>query len=367
MIDLPAMSEEAIASEGVEMDQLWMVKLNDEVFGPYETSALKAYAAANPAIMADAEVTTMLSESWQLYLQSPLKPVAKKSAPKLVSAQTLQTHNSYHLERHGHRHGPYTHDQIAKMVKDQELNPIDLISHDEGFTWAKVYQLKEFEARPHQADQLPASPMEETYQRSHAEALEALMKSENPLHEGLASLAYLGQHRNQTSLKIQEVSLPKVKNVSAAKAAPTKTWWIAGGGAATAVLALMIFWSQAPAPEDGELALSDENTESVESGSALLNNNRAPRRFRSPASVRPSNVDSPRTMTDSRRDLMDYRDNHQENYQNIDQPMDADPYAADSQMAQQDAMQNHAPDDGYRLEEPIPGQTGPIIEEVGDF
>lgn len=372
MIDLQVMSEDEIAASNIEFSELWMVRINDEIFGPYHVEGLKEYAALHEEIFADADVAVMGDENWVMFLQSPLRAPKRKAPPKLVSATTLQTHNSYHIERHGQRLGPQTHEQIVEMVKKGELLPTDLISDDEGFTWHKVFQLKAFEARPHQAELLPQAPSEESFTRAHDEAMRSLMVEENPVKEGLVSLAHYGHRKTSaTPLNLDELTSPKTSSpVFAASASSPRSWW-AGASAATAVLALMIWWAQAPAPT--EVALVAEEETVVNEGESLLNNVSS-RRVRRPASTRPGRIIPPTSMRNSREELMNYRDTHdvEREIPEPAEPMDVDPYGADSQVAQENSNADAArapatPDDGYRLEEPVPGETGPVVEEVGDF
>lgn len=372
MIDLQVMSEEEIATQNIELSELWMVRINDEIFGPYHVEGLKEYAALHEDVFADADVAVMGDDNWLMFLQSPLRTPKRKAAPQLVSASTLQTHNSYHIERHGHRHGPHTHDQIAELVHKGELLPTDLISDDEGFTWHKLYQMKAFEARPHQVDSLPMAPTEESFTRAHEEAMHSLLKEENPVKEGLVSLAHYGHRKASTAaLNLEELTAVKVSVVSTMPA-PQRSWW-AGASAATAVLALMIWWAQAPAPQEVAQVETEEAT--VADGESLLNRNSS-RRVRQPASTRPARIIPPNSRVNSRQDLMDYRDTHDSDREIPEpaEPMDVDPYGADSQVAQDNrdtdaaaARSPATPDDGYRLEEPVPGETGPVVEEVGDF
>lgn len=372
MIDLQVMSEEEIAAASIELTELWMVRINDEVFGPYHGEALKEYTALHEEQFADADVCNMADQSWLMFLQSPMRTPKRKSAPQLVSASTLQTHNSYHIERHGHRHGPHTHDKIAELVKAGELLPTDLISDDEGFTWHKVYQMKAFEARPHQVESLPLAPSEDSFSRAHDEAMRSLMTEENPVKEGLVSLAHYGHRKASTTLNLEELTALKA-SAPVISAQPPRNWW-AGASAATAVLALMIWWSQAPAPV--ELAVVETEETVVNEGESLLNRNSSARRVRQPASTRPGRIIPPNSRINSRQELMDYRDTHDSDREIPEpaEPMDVDPYGADSQVAQENlgnsdaaARSPAAPDDGYRLEEPVPGETGPVVEEVGDF
>jgi hypothetical protein len=88
-------------------------------------------------------------------------------------------------------------------------------------------------------------------------------------------------------------------------------------------------------------------------------------------------VDSPPAMRDTRADLADYRETHDMNREQYEpaEPMDVDPYGADAQVVQDDRSESiirrpsatEAPDDGYRMEEPTANESGPIVEEVGDF
>ena len=381
MIDLQVMSEEEIAQHNISLAELWMVRVGEQVFGPYHTDALKEYAVFNEALFADADVTNMAEESWVMFLQSPLRTIKRKEPPKLVSANTLATHDNYYIEKLGHRQGPHSHEAIEKMVKAGELLPADLISDDEGFTWHKVYQLKEFEARPHDAQLLPFAPSEESFQRAHDEALRSLMVEENPVKEGLVSLAHYGYRKASTSLDLDDLTASQV--LTPARPIP-RQWWM-GGITASAMLALLVWWTYLPKPQT-ELAQDEgEALSSEESGSSFLNIV-APKTVRRPASTRPARIIPPagRAPFARRQELTRYQETH-DSYDERDlpepvEPMDVDPYGAEGQVVQHDDRSEDtsgnvaartpsaapAPDEAYPVEEQVPGETAPAVEEVGD-
>ncbi len=381
MIDLQVMSEEEIAAQNIEFTELWMVRLGEQIYGPYHTEALKEYAVFHEALFADADVTNMAEENWVMFLQSPLRTVKRKAPPKLVSATTLATHDSYHVERLGHRHGPHSHETITAMVKKGELLPTDLISDDEGFTWHKVYQLKEFEARPHEAQLLPFAPSDESFQRAHDEALRSLMVEENPVKEGLVSLAHYGYRKASSDLDLEDLTAFKI---TAPHRPIPRQWWM-GGAAASAVLALMLWWSSAPAPHE-QVATHVTGEENSEKSSSLFDAV-TPRVLRRPASTRPARIIPPASRSPfvRRQELSRYQETH-DSYDERDipapaEPMDVDPYGAESHVVQQDERNENtdgdaaarnpssaqAPDAAYQDEEPIPGETAPAVEEVSDI
>jgi hypothetical protein len=264
------------------------------------------------------------------------------------------------------------------LVKKGELKPLDLISDDEGYTWHKVYQMKSIQGLTHQSAALPEAPSEESFLLSHEEAAMALSAEADPINEGLLSLAHAGHRKTNAALDLEGLTAFKE---SAPLMPQNRSWWMASS-VAVASLAGLIFWASAPAPEAVSLVSVDTEEMVLDEGSSLLNSGTT-RPVRRPASTRPNRISPPTAMqtNSSRRDLMDYRDTHDTDREIPEpaEPMDVDPYGNENQIVQDDAGQNDgaqeqtaarapaAPDDGYRLEEPNPAETGPIVEEVGDF
>jgi hypothetical protein len=383
MINLPALNDEDIASFGDDLSKLWMVRLNDQEFGPYEEESLKTYATQNPELFEDADVTQIQNEAWMMFLQSPLKTHAKKVAPTLVSSETLQDNGHYFLENNGQRLGPMTHDEIVQKIKSGALKTTDLVSSDDCLTWSKLYHLEALAEYCQPNSDLPLPILSDTLHKSHDEALAALMEGDNPLQEGLVSLAHYGHQRQSTTLKLYEIEMrQKVeKTVTHMK----KNWWVGYSASAAVVLSLLVWWAKAPTSDttsDSVASYQQNENRSVEVSPArkrlLQAPTTAPRQVaRRPASVKPLPQLQAQPNYRTRRDLQDYRDADQYD-RDIPEPVEpmdaieADPYGANGQYAheQRDPYELREPaslpiDDGYRLEATDPHQ--PIIEEVGDF
>ncbi len=383
MIDLQALTDEEIVSRGLTELELWFLRHGEEVVGPFLGADVQAWAKSHPELAADADVRCVAEEHWVMYLQSSLKASAVEAKPRaqLLEATTLVNNLRYYYERLGHRQGPHGIAEMKELLTQGKLTLTDLVSYDEGLTWHKIYQLKEFEDRPHRAEQLPPAPLESVWQHGHGEALLSLTEEEDPIKEGLVSLAYLGQHQKPTALKIEEMELPRAE--LAAPQLPPK-WWLGASLAATAMLAVLVWWAQAPGPvTEGKLTTSEELSAGEKSKVT-----KAPQRRpsgggarrqniqRAPASLMPR-APSPPAMRDARSGIMNYQELHERDPRDEvnNEPMDVDPYGADQQYVQdegQDSLMRRpqsveAPDDGYRLEEPAANETGPVVEEVGDF
>lgn len=381
MIDLPALSDEEIVSLGLLESELYFVRQGEQVWGPYQSKALQHWLRTNSALAGKLEVRRLSEDHWVGPLASPLfAPAAKATAKKKSPAKASVTPLRYFYEQLGHRRGPQTLEQIKDLLAQGKLLSTDLVSSDEGVSWNKIYQLKEFADRAYGAEQMPQAPREHVWQNGDGEALLSLTEDEDPLKASLVSLAYIGQQQKPAALKIDEMPLSD-DFTSRPRLSPK--WWGALTACATLSIALLVWWAQSPstlvsdAPvqeaviEKASRAASPQRRKLRDSGpSRGINSNRAPATYQ----PRPP---SPPAMRDNSASIMQYQELHDRDPRDDvnQEPMDVDPYGADQQYAQdegQDSLMRRpqsieAPDDGYRLEEPAANETGPVVEEVGDF
>lgn len=386
MIDLPALTDPELAQLDESSPSIWMVRLNDEEFGPFYEDALQVYAHENLDLFSDADVCQLPSGDWQMYLQSKLKVHQQKSHAQLISSEVLQSNQQYYFEQNNLKSGPVTFEKIKEMILAKELSQTHLVSSDDCLTWSKVYHFEELMPFCLPSSGLPQAPLDSTLSRSGDAALEALTDEDSNIEDGLVGLAhYHHQKSGYNHLKLSEVELKIITPAFQWPSLGLDRWAMPASVAAGCLtLIVSVWWMTAPKPQtDAMTAEATSNKVEYTQEQKSLMNQRAPApRLQVQGNRRPASVNShmPRSeghaSMNTRRDLVEYHDAHDYDRQPPEprETMDAvdDPYGANAQYAQDqrdpDERRDPAgsvPDDGYRLA-PV-DQDQRIIEEVSDF
>lgn len=386
MIDLPALTDPELAHLDESSASLWMVRLNDEEFGPYFEDALRAYAHENLELFSDADVCQLPQGEWLMYLQSKLKVHQQKAHAELISSEVLQSNQQYYFERNNLKSGPVSFEKIKEMILSKELTQTHLVSSDDCLTWSKVYHFEELMPFCLPSSGLPQAPLDSTLSRSGDAALEALSEEESSFEDGLVGLAYYHHQKSgYNHLKLSEIELKTVPPVFQWPSLGMDKWALPASVAVGCLsLIVSVWWMTAPKPHTQVITVEATPTkvESIQPQKSLMNQRAPAPRLRVQGNRRPASVNTnipriePRPYIDSRRDLVEYHDAHDYDRQPPEprEAMDAvdDPYGADAQYAQDQRYPDESrdpagqvPDDGYRLA-PV-AQDQPVIEEVSDF
>ena len=132
--DLKPLTKEIIHKMNYGPHTLWIVKLDDEVFGPFEIESLKDYAAENEHQFETALASRMDTNDWQPFFSY---------AHFLSIADHLQAERQglekYWILNQGQKAGPLSRLDIEKKFELGILSMTDLVSVDDGHTWLKFF------------------------------------------------------------------------------------------------------------------------------------------------------------------------------------------------------------------------------------
>jgi len=206
-IDLKPVSQETIDSMGITDHDLWLVKFDVEVFGPFEQESLRHYASENEILFGKAFTTRRDQEDWQpfyshTFFQRRVSGVAPRNAqgPFWIMENGLKSH-------------PLSLSDLEKKIKDGKLVVTELISSDDGHSWHKIYEIPQFDRRANAQD-LPQIPLESNFKAAASDLEERRERRANTSieKEDLAETAHQALQTEKTlSFNINEVQeLPRV-------------------------------------------------------------------------------------------------------------------------------------------------------------
>jgi hypothetical protein len=199
-IDLKPLSEETIQEMGYEAHDLWLVKIDSVVFGPFETETLKHYVQDNEQLFDGAEASRTDEAEWKPFW-SHTKFQRRK--PQVVSGQTHE--GPFWILDLGVKAGPFGFRDIDKKLEMGLLGMTDHLSVDNGETWIKIFEIADFDRRTHVPDELPVAPLESTLQKGRLELVDVGGDERLATVEGLAGIAWESKARI-LSLKLDELT-----------------------------------------------------------------------------------------------------------------------------------------------------------------
>lgn len=228
-IDLGPLSDEAIEDLSLSMENLWMVKSMDQIFGPFETNSLKEYASTHQYLFEDAFAQNLSEQHWKPFFQFVQ---FQRRIPKLIPAQSLVSNDNFIVAQNGVRVGPLTLEELKQRVNAGTISVRSEVSVDNGDSWIKLYEHHEFDRRTRaKAGDLPFTPKAEHFQASDSYAQKKLqeVKQKQDEEDALVGLAFIsnGNDKGQPvkslerkkqvqaeAPKIEKVVVPKVVKVA---------------------------------------------------------------------------------------------------------------------------------------------------------
>ncbi len=383
VLDLQALTDETINELGLDSNNLWLVRIEKKVYGPFETGALKLHSGKFPEQFDDAMASPMMSPNWQPFFN--ILQFQRRS-PEILTHTDWDKANYYALVD-GVKDGPYSIKEIEELWTKKELTLMSLISWDEGHQWSKLYLHPHFDRRHRETLGLPALPVENSFLRSEAEMSEKWEEVEEKpnLSTSLASLAFLTPTNSGTKTKLNIEEIPYHPPHSDEEVYQMeKRKKVAVSAAAIVLVGAFSSW----------LLLSEDNKNSdfaafdnessrpatrAEAQDSDWKSTSAPA-ARAPASVAPRPVPQvPR----QRHDVMERNTNfapevYRESHSNYQEPAVPEPYGeveAPAMPEEHSLVQGHMPagemdqglDQAFQpTEEAIP-EPVPVVEEVSDF
>jgi hypothetical protein len=190
LVDLQPTTEETIEKLGLSLHDLWIVKIGDEVFGPYECESLRHYAGENQDLFEAASVARANSTEWHSFFTNPL--FQRRGPQVLKTASELEQKIHYWVLDLGQKHGPFNRGDLDKRIELGSIGLTDLVSTDDGHIWRKLYEVEGFDRRFHSGSELPFAPLESNFQKHRLELMDKIDREAGLLRtsEGLAEMAH---------------------------------------------------------------------------------------------------------------------------------------------------------------------------------
>ncbi len=213
---LKPLSDEIIAQKGFELADIWVVKLGDDVKGPFHTKQIWQVAEKYPDYMPSLVVCNLNDETWQGFYQAK----AFQRRQFSVSKDSQPSENKPILIfKDGQKYGPIQIPELEKEIENGKFLRSDLLSSDKGRTWIKIYEHPHFDRRSHQGERLPLSPQNNSFQVSKENTKNLLsIKSKfiQKENKGIDSLAKLTGDLTTTIIYSPEKEEVKpIKNILA--------------------------------------------------------------------------------------------------------------------------------------------------------
>ena len=201
-LDLKPLTQKVIQTMGYTTHDLWEVKIDEEIFGPFEEASLRDYAAENEKQFHHALAAKMDSNNWQAFHSISSLHKAHALAPGAVEER-------YWILEKGQKMGPFNKMAVQKKIEMGILSLSDEVSTDDGHTWCKFYQVPLFSpVAAGGAESLPVTPTEQSFDKAK-EDLTEWMDTHRPSGNNaeLASLVFMGTKEGTVLLNLDEIDL----------------------------------------------------------------------------------------------------------------------------------------------------------------
>jgi hypothetical protein len=172
---LPPLSKEMIDELQLDPHDLWVVKIEDQIFGPFEGQKLKVFAEKNEELFDKAHATRIENHDWQPFFTHAL---FQRRSPKIIKNVAENFEGPYWIINHGIKAGPIEKSELLKRIEIGALNLTDTVSIDDGHHWMKIFDIPDIDRRVTGED-LPLSPGENLFHEARIQLLEKLEVNSN--------------------------------------------------------------------------------------------------------------------------------------------------------------------------------------------
>jgi hypothetical protein len=362
VMDLKPLDNENIHKLGYSTHDLWIVKVDNEIFGPFEIDSLQEYASKNEIEFQTAQASRMHRIDWHpFYFFAQFQNLFKNPLQEQVVIE------KFWILVNGQKTGPLTRVDIEKKFELELVNINDLVSLDNGESWQKFYNLEGF-GLGGGVDALPIPPTESSFAKAREEVQEKIESHSNFAPKlGLAGMAYLGQGNEKSGPKLEEIDLKSLKVSD--EGMPFKKM-IASAVVGLGVIVLIGNYLTTPSVTDIE-GMNIEKTK-FESSASIKNQST---RSNTNSQRRPASYNAFQHAQGSQAPFLHsepYRSQTETHYNEPD-PM-VDP-ASEAEQPQENSLVDSTPPeqpetlDQAMNEAPTPeaAPEQPVVEEVGDF
>lgn len=365
-LDLKPVPQEVVDSMGYTQQDLWLVKIHDRVFGPFELASLKAYSQENEGEFVQAFASPMDADDWKPFFS--------------LEHFHLTQHNHFEEEKHqvqfwvlsrGQKAGPFNHLAIQKKFEAGQLRMNDVVSMDDGYTWMKFFHVKQFNTG------VTHTPPQAPYFKIEEEAEEVVEEAAAP-QSSVAGLVFLGHKNEKPSPKLEEMDLKSLDETEVTRSLSHLKWIIPSAVAGVGVIVVLGNFVMNSSGE-AEVAVKEEKSQVIRPRPAQVamptpTMNYQPRQ--------PANYNMPATQNYNQRSALThvpendphkYQAEHVETHYPEAEPHD---YMADqnqgvdpAQQSENTLIQNDNQERSIsgQPDPDLPPPDAPVMEETGDF
>lgn len=372
VFDLKPLSTKTIEDLNLKSHNLWEIKIDENIYGPFETLQLKHYSKENRSIMNKALASLMSVDDWRPFFE--------------IREFLHETHYSgpYWMLMNGRKSSPLSKEEIAKRIELGTITRHDELSEDDGRHWHRISSHPEFEAHFTTATALPQSPQEASFQKARQHVLDKLdAKKDLPDEkENIASLTHISllTKEKTKTLQIEDIKLPSQESDSG-------SFWVNYKmpiAFAMPVLALglyFVFSSGKPEAVTAEVSEPEvTKSKSAKTRSKKDSWSRSPANYdnsydRSDITQTPNMDDNYPTVIETHQEDQAYPDPDKESDQ-VAEIQDVEEKSEEHSLVQQQQPNRDPAQDGgesldatmnNEAQEPNPAVDQPVVEEVSDF
>jgi hypothetical protein len=190
-ITLDPISDEDIKENHITDSQLWFVRQNDIMQGPFLEGQVRDFLAKNAPFMMNFEACNAEDMNWKpIFEHARLQRRTPNSPDKKFDGVLLLID--------GLKVGPYSNDEIKEKLERKEIGLQDLYSEDSGHTWKKLFDNALFDRRVSEK-KLPFFPDDNSFNHATEEVQKYLVEKEQEIDvegDALVDLAYHGDETN---------------------------------------------------------------------------------------------------------------------------------------------------------------------------
>ncbi len=301
--ELLSLTKEEIKQRELSHRDLWIIKLGDEIKGPYEVDNLKSYIQENESLFEEALASRMEPQEW-----NPLfsYPQFQRRSPQIINQTDAE--GPFWIYENGLKAGPFEKLHILKRLEMNSLIVTDKISIDDGKSWMAIYQFPDFDRREFSAQELPVAPLEQTLAQIHGKDAE---EKKEEASEILATAAHRGLYKNKVlQFKATNYSLPENKSSFWSNSLPD--WFMPSAIALGVMVIGGVIFTLTPGQESETLSVADitEQSRPLQQKRTVAQPNPSAqlgRTNRIPASVK--NTPAPRARRSAGLERLKVRDN----------------------------------------------------------
>ena len=207
---------EEIVEKTIPSSELYELKVGSQVLNPFWVETLKKQIeSGSPLFTSEIQIRALGTEQWFNLFNHPTfqrrQEEARTPAPEETRTPPQQEaqedgeqeDDEFYILAKGQKVGPINLKTLREKVITHEILVTDLISHDDGETWSKIFEMPEFDRRTvGHRDHLPHLPQDNIFRGSKKEVLDNLKDGDRE-GDTIFNLVHLGRKKNEEEAPIQ--------------------------------------------------------------------------------------------------------------------------------------------------------------------